>query len=35
MSRGQIERLLDALSWAWCAALSLELDQAVLEEEAR
>jgi hypothetical protein len=31
--RGQVEALLDALGWAWNAALSAMLDQAVVEEE--
>jgi hypothetical protein len=31
--RGQVEALLDAIGWAWSAALSLLLDMAVIEEE--
>jgi len=33
MSRGAVEKLLDALSWSWWAALSLELDRALIAEE--
>lgn len=33
MSRAQVERLLDLLSWGWDGGLSRLLDQAVLDEE--
>jgi hypothetical protein len=31
--RAQLEALLDALGWAWNAALSAMLDQAVIQDE--
>lgn len=34
MSRGQVEDLIAALGWGWSRALSLDLDAAVIAEEA-